>query len=80
MSATNRVGDQNGKRQTRGEEMMHLIESRDWSGLDKLVGFSPEEVERILREEPMIDAVEVNRRMEELDRTDERASSGNCQK
>ena len=75
MSATNGARDRNGIEQTRGEKMKQLIETRDWVGLDKMVGFSPAEAERILREERMIDAAEVNRRMEELDRADEQAAA-----
>lgn len=81
MSATNGARGQNGDGQSRGVKMKLLIETRDWNGLDELVGFCPEEAERILREDPMIDAAEVNRRMEELDRIDEQATSiGICQK
>ena len=42
-------------------EIARAIESRDWDTLDRLTGMSPEEAERILREEPMIDAAEVNK-------------------
>jgi rRNA processing protein Krr1/Pno1 len=82
MSATNGANEQNGQGRTRVEEMKHLIQIRDWDALDILVGFSPEEAERILREEPMIDAAEVNRMMEELDRIDDQKSTpiGDCEK
>src|SRR5436190_246798 len=61
MSSTNGINNQNGNGRTRSQEIMHLIETRNWEALDRLVGMSPEEAERILREEPMIDAADFNR-------------------
>jgi hypothetical protein len=61
----------NGKTQARSAEMKRLIDAKDWDGLDKLLGYSREQDELALREEKMIDAAEVNRRIEELDRIDD---------
>jgi hypothetical protein len=61
----------------RMEEMKRLIALRDWDALDRLEGFSREEAERILREEPMIDAAAINCVMEQLDAIDDR---GDCRK
>jgi hypothetical protein len=68
---SNLKNEQNGKGRTRQEEIEHLIERKDWDGLGRYLGFpplTPEEVERILATEPMVDAAAVNRIMEELDR------------
>ena len=73
MSNTNGAGEPNGKKLTREEEMIALIENGDWDTLDRLIGISPEETERILREEPRIDASEVNRM---LGITDEEIAEG----
>jgi hypothetical protein len=48
-------------------EILRAIESRDWDALDKLVGMSPEEAERILREDPSIDLKEFIRMSEEAE-------------
>ncbi len=56
-------------------EIMRAIESRDWDTLDRLVGMSPEEAERILREEPTIDGEEFKRLMEEADRDEEKENA-----
>jgi hypothetical protein len=48
-------------------EILRAIESRDWDALDKLVGMSPEEAERILREDPSIDLKEFIRMIEEAE-------------
>lgn len=48
-------------------EVIDAIEKRDWKTLDRLTGMSPEEAERILREEPMMDAADFNRIIDELD-------------
>jgi hypothetical protein len=53
---------------TNQAQVIAAIECRDWAALDRLVGMSAAEAERILREEPMIDAADFNRRLEELDR------------
>ena len=55
--------------------MNELVEKRDWAALDEMVGFSPEEAERILREEPMIDGALVNQLLEELEKSDLEQSS-----
>ena len=44
-------------------EFISAIERRDWETVDRLMGISAEEEERILREEALIDAAEVNRRL-----------------
>src|SRR5690242_3200759 len=49
-------------------ELIRVIESRDWKGLEQLVRMSPEEAERILREEPVVDAADFNPLLDELDR------------
>jgi Holliday junction resolvasome RuvABC DNA-binding subunit len=54
------------------DEIVRVIESKEWDTLDRLIGMSPEEAERILREEPTIDAEEFKRLMEEADRKEER--------
>jgi hypothetical protein len=61
MSETNGASEKNGEKRTREEEMVTLIENGDWDALDRMLGWSREEDERILREEPMIDAAEINR-------------------
>ena len=61
MPELNGASEKNGKKRTREEEMIDLIENGDWDILERMLGWSREEDERILREEPMIDAAEINR-------------------
>lgn len=56
-------------------ELNRAIELRDWAAVDRLTGMSPEEAERILREEPMIDGADFNRMLEELDRQEDAANA-----
>jgi Holliday junction resolvasome RuvABC DNA-binding subunit len=57
--------------QASSAELLRAIEARDWATVDRITGMTPEEAERILKEETFIDAAEVNRLMEELDRAEE---------
>jgi len=65
----------NGEARSILPDLLRAIENRDWPALDRLVGMSPEEAERILRDEPMIDAADFNRRMEALERDEENANA-----
>jgi hypothetical protein len=48
-------------------EMARMIDNGEWDKVKDLLTPCPEEVERILGEEPMIDAAEVNRMLEITD-------------
>ena len=67
MFMSNTIGSSNKEQeQSRAQQIELLIKARDWDALDRFLGVPPltlEEVERILREEPMVDASEVNRRL-----------------
>lgn len=68
MSSEKSKDRSNGANNGNFQEIMSAIDSRNWAELDRLVGMSPEEAERILREEPMIDGDEFMRMWKEADR------------
>ena len=58
--------------------LLAAIQARDWDTFDRLVGNSQAEAERYLREEPLIDASEINQLMEQLDAGDKNYNLSEC--
>lgn len=60
MSQNNTNGSLDNER-AKAVAITRAIENRDWDAFDRLTGLTHEETERILREEPVVDATEVFR-------------------